>query len=95
MHQQGGGAAGRAPGQGADAGAQFIEVDRLDEVIVGPGIEAGYLVAGCVAGGQDQNGQALAAVAGAFEHFHAAQARQAKVEHDEIEAFVAQAWSAA
>jgi len=40
------GATGAAPGEGANAGGQFVQINRLDEVIVGAGIEAGHLLAG-------------------------------------------------
>ena len=48
VDQQRFGPAGTAPGKGANAGGQFVEINRLDEVIVGAGIKAGYLLAGGV-----------------------------------------------
>ena len=88
--QQRRGAAGAAPGQGADAGAQFVEVDRLDQIVVGAGIEAGNLVAGGVAGGQDQDRHGLAAPARRVQHIHAGEARQAEIKHHQIESFALQ-----
>ena len=44
-----------APQQDAQPGQQLGEGERLDEVVVGPGVEAGDAVLDGVAGGQDQD----------------------------------------
>ena len=76
--------------QGADAGAEFVEVERFHEVIVGAGIECLHPLAHGVARGQDQHRQVVAGGAQFAQHRYAILARQAEVEQDEGVVVVAQ-----
>ncbi len=52
-----------APQQRSHAGQQLAQRERLDEVVVGAGVEAGDAVVDLLARGQHQHGRAVAAVA--------------------------------
>ncbi len=73
-----------APAEGPEPGQQLFEIEGLDEVIVSPGIEAGYAVVHGVAGGQNENGPAVTAGAGFAAHGIAVFAGQHQVEDDEV-----------
>ncbi len=45
--------------QGPQPGQQLLEGEGLDQVVVGPGVEAGHPVGDGVAGGQDEDGQVV------------------------------------
>ncbi|MNO92222.1 hypothetical protein D3C76_837900 [compost metagenome] len=81
---------GAAPEQGAQAGLELVEVERLDQIVVGAGIQPGDAVAGGVAGGEHQHWNGGAAGAQALQHAQAVQARQAEVEQQQVEGFLAQ-----
>ena len=70
--------------QRADAGGQLVDLERLDEVVVGAGVEARDALVEGVAGGQqqDRDAEALAAQpSGDREPVHA---RHRDVEHDHV-----------
>ena len=52
-----------APQQGAHPGEELVERERLDEVVVGAGVEPGDAVGDLVASGQHQHRRVIAAVA--------------------------------
>ncbi|MNZ88621.1 hypothetical protein D3C78_1075160 [compost metagenome] len=81
---------GATPKQRTYARLQLCQVERLDQVVVGAGIQAGDAVFGGIARGQDQHRQIGTAVTQAPEHFETVHAWQAKVEHRQIEDFTAQ-----
>ena len=70
--------------QGADAGQQLIQVIRLDDVVVGPRIQAGYALGHGVARGGDQHRQARTARAQGAQHVQAALARQTQVQQQQV-----------
>ncbi|MCY1187492.1 hypothetical protein D9M73_284800 [compost metagenome] len=50
-----------APQQGAQARLELVEVERLDQVIIGAGIQAGNAIIKGIPRGEDQHRQAVAA----------------------------------
>ncbi len=91
------GPAGVAARDRADARVQLVEVERLDEIVVGAGVEAGDAIAARVARRQhDHRGPVLARPQGTQDVEAVARdarprarrvpGRQAEVEEDEIEA---------
>ena len=71
--------------QRAHAGVQLIERERLDEVVVGTGVEARDAVADRVAGGQHQDRRAVAPLAHPPADGQAVEAWHRDVEHDRVE----------
>ena len=71
---------------GPDPRLELLEVERLDQVVVGALVQAGDPVAGRVAGGQHQHPGRLADVVGpdAPHHLDAVQAGQVQVEADHV-----------
>jgi len=53
--QEGGGPASRAADEGPEAGAQLVQVEGLDQVVVGPAVEAADALVHPVAGGEDED----------------------------------------
>lgn len=72
-------------GSGAGPGGQLVEIDRLDQVVVGSGIEAADLVAGRVARRQDEDGRVWPATAQTLQDGHAIDPGQAEVEDEQVE----------
>jgi len=72
-------------GSSADQGAQphdeFLHAERLDEVIVGAGLEAFDLVRPTVARGEDQHRQPASGRAPSLQHGDAGHLGQAEIEH--------------
>ena len=62
------GPAGVAAQHGADAGVELVELERLDQVVVGAGVEAGDPVAARVAGGEHDHRRRIVAGAGGAQH---------------------------
>jgi hypothetical protein len=75
-----------APQQGAHARVQLVERERLDEVVVGAGVEPRDAVADLVARGQHEDRRAVAAGAQAAADGEPVDARHADVEHHGVEA---------
>jgi NAD(P)H-hydrate repair Nnr-like enzyme with NAD(P)H-hydrate epimerase domain len=71
----------RAPDQRAHAGQQFLHVERLGQVVVGPGIDAGDLFVPAVARGEDEHRHRAACLAPLPQHREAIEQRQSRVEH--------------
>ena len=90
MRQQRHGATGLATQHRADARAQFVQVEGLDQIVVGAGIEAGDAVAGAVAGGEHDHRGGVAASAQPAQHVQAVALRQTQVEQHQIEALAGQ-----
>ena len=74
-----------AAGDGADAGEEDVEGEGLGEVVVGAGVEAGDDVEVGVAGGEHQDGRAVARLAEAFGDGEAVEAGEHDVEDDDVE----------
>lgn len=74
-----------APEQGADAGEQFGQAEGLGHVVVGTGVEADHGVHLVRAGGEHQDGAALAVGAQATADLQAVHLGQAEVEDDEVD----------
>ena len=70
--------------QGAQAGQQFVEIERLDQVIVGARVEPLDAGRRAVARRNDQHRQVGAALARRAQHVHALQAGQAQVEQHQV-----------
>ncbi len=79
---------GGAAQVGADAGEQLGEPERLDQVVVGAGVEAGDDVELLVAGGEDEDGQVGVRGAQPPADVDAVDVGQAEVEDDELDAVV-------
>ncbi len=67
--------------QRAQPRRQFVQVDRLDHVVVGADVEPADAVGHRVARGQHQHRQRHAGAAHGCQHVHAVLQRQAQVEH--------------
>ena len=72
------------PEEGADAGEELLEGERLDEIVVGPEIQPGHLVSHGVPGGEHEDRRSDAAFARGPEDPEAVAARQQDVEHDQV-----------
>ena len=81
------GVARRAADQRAQASDQFLGLERLGEIIVGAGIEAGDLVRPAVARGQHQHRHLAPFLAPAVEHGQAVDLGQAEIEDHRVIAF--------
>ncbi len=68
----------------ADACAQFVQIEGLDEIVIGPGIEPGDARGRRIACAQDENRHVVLAGAQALQHFDAIDARKAQIQNDEI-----------
>ena len=78
--------AAAAPRQRIQAHLDFLQRERLDQVVVGAGVEAGELVVERIARGQHQHRRLLARlVAQLAADLEAIHARQVEVEHDRVE----------
>ncbi len=75
----------RSPQKGAHAGEELVEGERLGEVVVGAGIEAGDAVRDEVAHREHQDGGRIAVGAEPPAHLEAVDARHQKVEHDGVD----------
>ena len=71
------------PDQGAQPGQQLHQLERLDEVVIGAGVERAHPVADGVARREDQDGR-LAPAAQPGEDLPAVQPRQHQVEDDRV-----------
>jgi hypothetical protein len=72
-----------APQVRAHARQQLLDRERLDQVVVGAGVEAGHLVVDRVLGRQDDD-RRVARLADAPRDLEAVQHGQHEVEHDEV-----------
>ncbi len=79
--------AGGTADQRAEPRQHLLEVERLGDIVVGAGIDAGDLVAPAVARGQDQHRHLAAAATPALDHADAIHLRQADIEHDGVVGF--------
>ena len=76
--------AGRAAAQQRlQARRDLLHRERLDDVVVGAGLEAAHAVVDLVAGREDADGHVLAAVAQAGEHLEAVEVGHVQVEQDD------------
>ena len=76
--------AGRAAAQERlQARGDLLHRERLDDVVVGAGLEAAHAVVDLVAGREDADGDVLAAVAQAGEHLEAVEVGHVQVEQDD------------
>ena len=74
-----------APQQRAQAREQLAQGERLDQVVVGAGIEAGDAVVDRVARGEHEDRRAVAGLAHAPAHLEAVDVRHGDVEHDGVD----------
>ena len=74
----------RAAEQRADAGQQLLERERLDEVVVGAGVEARDAVRDRVARREHQDRCPVAVAAEPAAHREAVELGHEDVEHDEL-----------
>ena len=63
---------------------QLVEVERLDEVVVGAGVEPGHAVGHAVAGREHEDRRAQAVLAQPAAGLEAVDLRQVDVEHDHV-----------
>ena len=63
---------------------QFLEGERLGQVVVGAGVEAGDPLGHRIAGGQHQDGQVVAGAAELTAHLEPVQPRHHHVEHQGV-----------
>ena len=73
-----------APAEGADAGEELLEGERLREVVVGAGVESAHAVVDAVERGKQQDGGVDAAAAEGLAHLHAVDLGQHHVEDDDV-----------
>ena len=73
-----------AADQGAGAGEQLVEGERLAQVVVGPAVEAAHPVADRVARREEEHGRRPALAAMALQDLQAVRAGQPPVEDDEV-----------
>jgi D-alanyl-D-alanine carboxypeptidase/D-alanyl-D-alanine-endopeptidase (penicillin-binding protein 4) len=74
------GASGLAARECAHAGRQLLQIEGLDEVIVGAGVEPGHAVGHRIACSGDENGNGAAAFTQGAQHGQAILLRQAQVQ---------------
>ena len=67
-----------------DPGEELIDGERLDEVVVGPGAEAGELVGDGAQGREENHRRPHAGIAGRSQHLEAAHLREQDVEDDDV-----------
>jgi hypothetical protein len=79
-----------APQQGANARAQLVERERLDQVVVGARVQASHAVGDGVAGGEHEDRRAVAAAAHAPAHLEPVHVRHGHVQDDEVGGVVAE-----
>jgi hypothetical protein len=84
--EQRAGAAGVAAQQRPHPRLQLLEVERLDQVVVGALVQAGHPVDGAVPGGEHQHPRGLraAVAAQAPHHVEAVDPRQVQVQADQV-----------
>ena len=82
-HQRPGAGAAAAAQQRLQAGGQLRDGERLDEVVVGAGLQAGDAVLDLVARGQDADGDVDAAGAQALDDRHPVEVGHRHVEDDD------------
>lgn len=68
----------------AHPGENLFDMERLGDVVIGSGVNAGDLVAPAVAGGEDENRHGLAGRTPFFDDGNAIQLRQADIENDRV-----------
>jgi D-alanyl-D-alanine carboxypeptidase/D-alanyl-D-alanine-endopeptidase (penicillin-binding protein 4) len=79
-----------AADQRVGARHQLVQVEGLEQVVVGAQVQPVHAVLHRVARGQDQHRHVLAARPRAAHHLEAVQPRAAHVQHDEVEGLAAQ-----
>ena len=84
-----GGALG-APGEGPQARGKLVVGERLDEVVVGPGVEPDDAVVDGVAGGQHQDREVASLAPDPAGDFEPGDVRQADVEDDDVDPVLAE-----
>ena len=70
--------------QGAQTSEQFFEVERLGQIIIGPGVDPGHFFVPVVARGEDQHRHRTASRTPGLEHAQPVHLRQTEVEHHGI-----------
>lgn len=73
--------AGRAPYQRLQPRGQFIQIERLEDVVVGAGAQRRDALRNCRPGGQHQDRQVLAPRAPLRQQCHAVAIGQAEIQH--------------
>ena len=74
----------RASQDRPEAGQELLERERLHEIVVRAGVEAGHTVCHRLAGGEHENGQARALVPEAAAHLDPVEDWHRDVEHDRV-----------
>ena len=77
---------GRATPEGAETREEFVEGERLGEVVVGAGVEAADAVLDLVAGGEQEDRRHHPGAAQLADDLEAAEAREHDIEHQGVEA---------
>ena len=72
----------RAANERTQARREFVEIRRLDEIVVGAGIEPAHAILDRVARGENEDRQPQAARTNPLQHLEAREPRQAQVEDD-------------
>jgi hypothetical protein len=76
-----------AADQRTQSSQQFFHVERLGQVVVGTGVDAGHLLVPAVARGEDQHRHRAAGGPPLAQHGDAVELRQAEVEHHGVVGF--------
>ena len=82
--EDGRGLAALAAQHGAHAGQQFADLEGLEDVVIGAGVQSGDAVVQGVAGGDDEHRQGGGLAADAAQYLQAVAAGQAEVQQDEV-----------
>jgi hypothetical protein len=69
-----------ASGEGADPSHEFVEGERFDEIVVGPGVEACDAVTDLIASGDDEDTGVLVLFPHFAEQLDAVEAREHQIE---------------
>jgi len=72
------------PGHRRHTGRKFKQIERFDQVVVGPGIEAGDAIGYLVLGSQDDHRSHISGAALLAQEVQSATVRQHQVEQDQI-----------
>ncbi|MCY1170850.1 hypothetical protein D9M73_109400 [compost metagenome] len=75
---------GRAAYQRAQPHDEFLDAERLGQIIIGPGAKAGHLFRPAIARGEDQHGQRASGGTPFLQHGDARFDRQAEIEHRHV-----------
>src|ERR1700722_6047378 len=78
-------ASGGAAQYGAHAGHYFVEIEGLDDVVIGAGIEAGNPLPNLIARSEDDDGRGAASLAHRTQDVETVALRQSEIQKHQVE----------